>query len=127
MPPLKASDQFEIRKTLSFEAAHHLPGVPKGHKCGRLHGHSFKATFVLRGPLDAKIGWVSDFADVKAAVGPIIDDLDHFYLNEIKGLENPTSEVLARWIFERAQASVPGLYQVIIAETCTTESRYPVR
>ena len=119
--------EFEIRKTMSFEAAHRLPGVPEGHKCGRLHGHSFKVTFVVRGSLDSKIGWVLDFGDVKKAVKPILDQLDHYYLNEIKGLENPTSEVLSKWIFDQAELHVPGLYQIIVAETCTTESRYPIR
>ncbi len=119
--------EFEIRKTMSFEAAHLLPGVPKDHKCGRLHGHSFKVTFVVRGGLDAKVGWVVDYGDIKTAVTPIIDQLDHYYLNDIKGLENPTSEVLSKWIFDKAKGNVPGLFQVIVCETCTTESRYPIR
>lgn len=118
-------DQFEIRKSISFEAAHRLTGVPEGHKCARLHGHSFEATFIVRGPLDPKAGWVVDFGDVKAAVAPIIARLDHYYLNDIAGLENPTSEVLAKWIYDRAKKSIPRLHQVIVAETCTSESRYP--
>lgn len=119
--------EFEVLKTLTFEAAHRLPGVPAGHKCGRLHGHSFSATFVVRGPLHPEIGWVIDYGDIKAAVEPLVAELDHNYLNEVPGLENPTSEILARWLFERASVKVPGLYQVRVAETCTTESRFPVR
>src|SRR5688572_9004557 len=117
---LTIMSDFEIRKSMSFEAAHLLPGVPKGHKCGRLHGHSFKVTFVVRGGLDPKVGWVVDYGDVKKAVEPVIQQLDHFYLNEIKGLENPTSEVLSKWIFDKTEGAVPGLHQVIVAETCTT-------
>jgi 6-pyruvoyltetrahydropterin/6-carboxytetrahydropterin synthase len=120
-------DQFEIRKSITFEAAHRLPGVPEGHKCGRLHGHSFTATLVVRGPLDQKVGWIVDFGDIKTAVDPIVKQLDHYYLNDIAGLENPTSEVLCKWIYERAKKVVPQLYQVIVSETCTSESRYPVK
>ena len=118
---------YELRKTLNFESAHRLPHVPTGHKCGRLHGHSFQVTLIVRGPLDAKTGWVMDYTDIKNAAQPMIDQLDHNYLNDIKGLENPTSEVLAKWIFDHLQPKLKGLYQVIVSETCTTESRYPTR
>lgn len=119
--------EYELRKTLSFEAAHRLPFVPKGHKCGRLHGHSFQVTLIVRGPLGKKTGWVMDYTDIKEAAEPIMAQLDHNYLNDIKGLENPTSEVLARWIFDSLKSKIKGLYQVIVAETCTTECRYPIR
>ncbi|MGE0763687.1 MAG: 6-carboxytetrahydropterin synthase QueD [Bdellovibrionales bacterium] len=119
--------EYELRKTLTLEAAHLLPNVPAGHKCGRLHGHSFRVTLVVRGTLDDKTGWVMDYTDIKKAAQPLIDQLDHHYLNEIKGLENPTSEVLSKWIFEKLNNQLKGLYQVIVAETCTTESRYPTR
>ena len=118
---------YELRKTLSFESAHRLPHVPAGHKCGRLHGHSFKVTLILRGPLAGQSGWVVDYTEIKAAAQPLIDQLDHNYLNDIQGLENPTSEILAKWIFDKLSQKIKGLYQVIISETCTTESRFPVR
>ena len=89
---------MEIYKTFTFEAAHLLPNVPKGHKCERLHGHSFRVEFRVEGKIDEPRGWVMDFADVEAAFEPILAVLDHHYLNEIGGHENPTSEVLARWI-----------------------------
>lgn len=117
--------QFELRKTLSFESAHLLPNVPEGHKCGRLHGHSFQLTLIVRGPLDASTGWVMDYSDIKAAAQPLVDQLDHRYLNEIPGLENPTSEVIAKWVYERLKVRIPLLHQVAIHETCTTESRFP--
>lgn len=120
------SELFELRKTLTFEAAHRLPHVPEGHKCGRLHGHSFQVTLVVRGPLTQKLDWVIDYSDIKAAAKPLIDRLDHYYLNEIPGLENPTAEVLSKWIFEKLKSAIPQLAQVIVAETCTSESRYPV-
>lgn len=115
----------ELRKTLTFEAAHFLPHVPKGHKCGRLHGHSFSMTLVLRGEIDSKTGWLIDYADIKAAAKPVIDRLDHYYLNDIPGLENPTSEVIARWSYQQLKPSLPTLAQVVIGETCTTECHYP--
>ena len=117
---------FELRKILSFEAAHSLPHVPKGHKCGRLHGHSFRVTVLVRGNLNEKTGWVVDYADIKEATQPLIDQLDHYCLNDIEGLENPTSEVLAAWIYARLKERLPSLSQVIVSETCTSECRYPV-
>ena len=87
---------MELFKEFAFEAAHRLPNVPAGHKCGRLHGHSFKVEVRIRGPVDPKTGWVRDFSEVKEAFRPLMDRLDHYYLNEIEGLDNPTSEVLAR-------------------------------
>src|SRR5688500_12723194 len=89
----------EIRKTFSFEAAHRLPHLDSSHKCARLHGHSFRVTLVVRGELVKGLDWVMDFGEIKKAFSPILDQLDHRYLNEIPGLENPTSEVLARWIY----------------------------
>ncbi len=117
---------FELRKTLTFESAHKLNGLPAGHKCGRLHGHSFKATLVVQGPLNEGQHWVVDYADIKKAAAPIIDQLDHNYLNEIPGLENPTAENICRWIFNNIKPRLSQLVQVIVSETCTSESRYPI-
>ena len=115
---------MEIYKQFTFEAAHRLPNVPPGHKCARLHGHSFDVTVHVRGPLSAREGWVMDFADLKAAVKPIIEELDHFYLNDIAGLENPTSEVIARWIWRRLVSTLSGLSQIVVRETCTSGCVY---
>ena len=115
---------MEIYKTFTFEAAHRLPNVPPGHKCARLHGPSFQVTVHVQGPLLAHAGWVMDFADLKAVVKPLIEELDHAYLNEIPGLENPTSEVIARWIWRRLTASLTGLRQIVVRETCTSGCVY---
>jgi len=115
---------MEIYKEFHFEAAHRLPNVPDGHKCARLHGHSFQARIVLRGAVGAHSGWVMDFADLKQAFAPLYEQLDHHYLNEIPGLENPTSENIARWIWERLQPELPLLYSVEIRETCTSGCVY---
>jgi 6-pyruvoyltetrahydropterin/6-carboxytetrahydropterin synthase len=109
---------------LSFEAAHRLPNVPDGHKCARLHGHSFRFEVHVEGPVDPHTGWVMDFGDVRAACRPVVDALDHRYLNEIEGLDNPTSERLAAWIWERLVPTVPGLVEVVVRETCTSGCRY---
>ncbi|RIK40748.1 MAG: 6-carboxytetrahydropterin synthase QueD [Chloroflexi bacterium] len=115
---------MELFKEFMFEAAHRLPNVPPGHKCARLHGHSFKVTIHVEGDVDPHTGWVIDFAEIKAAFQPLYDQLDHYYLNEIDGLENPTSEVLARWIWTRLKPTLPALSQVTIHETCTSGCRY---
>ncbi len=115
---------MEIFKTFSFEAAHKLPNVPDGHKCRRLHGHSWRVTLYVEGPLDAKLGWVKDFGDIKKAFKPVFDTLDHYYLNDIPGLENPTSEILAIWIWDRLKPALPFLSKVEIHETCTSGCAY---
>ena len=114
----------EIFKELSFEAAHLLPNVPAGHKCGRLHGHSFRVVVHVEGEVDATTGWVMDFAALKAVVAPVVDELDHRYLNELPGLENPTSERLAEWIWARISERLPGLVAVTVRETCTSGCTY---
>lgn len=111
-------------KEFQFEAAHRLPHVPEGHKCGRLHGHSFLVRLEITGEVDAHTGWVMDFAELKAAFKPLYDRLDHHYLNEIPGLENPTSEVLAKWIWDHMKPRLPLLSAVMIKETCTAGCTY---
>lgn len=113
-----------IYKQFSIEAAHHLPNVPEGHKCRRLHGHSFQVTIYVGDTLDEQKGWIMDFADIKTAFKPIFEQLDHYYLNEINGLENPTSENLARWIWQRLKPNLPELRQIEIKETCTSGCIY---
>jgi 6-pyruvoyltetrahydropterin/6-carboxytetrahydropterin synthase len=115
---------MEIFKEFSIEAAHWLPNVPEGHKCKRLHGHSFHIEIHVAGPLDARLGWVMDFADLKAAFQPIEEAIDHRCLNDIPGLENPTSENLARWIWQRLKPELALLSQVVVRETCTSGCVY---
>jgi 6-pyruvoyltetrahydropterin/6-carboxytetrahydropterin synthase len=109
-----------IFKEFSFEAAHRLPHVAPTHKCSRLHGHSFRVEIHVGGEVDPAMGWIVDFADIKGAFQPLWERLDHHYLNEVEGLENPTSEVLAQWIADRILPSLPGLRRVVVRETCTS-------
>jgi 6-pyruvoyltetrahydropterin/6-carboxytetrahydropterin synthase len=115
---------MEIFKEFTFEAAHRLPHVPEGHKCARLHGHSYRVSIHIDAPVGSESGWVRDFADLSCAMSPILGRLDHYYLNEIEGLENPTSEVLARWIWERLTRTLPELSEVVVRETCTSGCTY---
>jgi 6-pyruvoyltetrahydropterin/6-carboxytetrahydropterin synthase len=109
----------ELRKTFQFEAAHHLPHLPRTHKCRRLHGHSFTAEIVVAGECDPRLGWLLDYADITRAFKPLWEQLDHRYLNEVSGLRNPTSEQIAAWIWRRLKPRLPSLTEVIVAETCT--------
>jgi 6-pyruvoyltetrahydropterin/6-carboxytetrahydropterin synthase len=115
---------MDIFKIFTLEAAHRLPHVPEGHKCARLHGHSFKVEIHLSGDIGTSTGWVMDFSDVKAAFQPLYDQLDHHYLNEIEGLENPTSERLSIWIWDRLKPVLAQLSEVVVHETCTSGCRY---
>ena len=115
---------MELRKTFQFEAAHLLPHLPEKHKCRRLHGHSFKAEIAVEGDCNSTLGWVIDYADITAAFKPLWEQLDHHYLNEIDGLENPTSENVAVWIWERLKPNLPLLTAVEVAETCTARCVY---
>jgi len=115
---------MEIYKEFTFEAAHLLPHVPAGHKCGRLHGHSFYVRIYVSDTLDPYTGWIMDFADLKTAFKPIYDRLDHYYLNDIPGLENPTSENLAVWIWNELKPQLLQLSKIEIKETCTSGCIY---
>jgi 6-pyruvoyltetrahydropterin/6-carboxytetrahydropterin synthase len=115
---------MEIFKEFSIEAAHWLPNVPEGHKCRRLHGHSFHIEIHVEGAVDEKRGWVMDFSDIKAAFKPIHDQIDHRCLNDVQGLENPTSENLARWIWSHLLPALPSLSKVVVRETCTSGCIY---
>lgn len=111
-------------KDFTFESAHRLPHVPKSHKCSRLHGHSFRVRIEITGEIDPHTGWIMDFADLSATLKPILERLDHYYLNDIPGLENPTSEILAQWIWRELKPQLPVLSGVIIKETCIAGCTY---
>jgi len=115
---------MEIYKDITFEAAHLLPNLPDDHKCRRLHGHSFMVRVTLDGPVNKKVGWVEDFAEIKKAFSPIYDQLDHHYLNDVEGLENPTSENLARWIWNKLIGQLKYLSAIEVKETCTSGCVY---
>ena len=113
-----------IEKTFTFDSAHFLPHVPQGHKCGRMHGHSFRVTIVVQGDPDPTMGWIMDFSDLKSIFKPIYNRLDHHLLNDLPGLENPTSENIAVWIWEQLKPLLPTLYKIRIEETCTSACEY---
>ena len=113
-----------LTKQFHFEAAHHLPTFPPGHKCRRLHGHSFRFDVIVEGEVDADRGYLIDYGQIKALVEPLVKQLDHYYLNEIEGLSNPTSENLAHWIWHRLIPCLAGLSAIVVHETCTSSCEY---
>ena len=116
--------RVELSKSFTFEAAHSLPTFPEGHKCRRLHGHSFRVEVFVAGEVDERSGYLVDYGEIKAACEPVRKQLDHYHLNEIAGLENPTAENLARWIWERLAPALPALAAVRVHETCTSGCEY---
>ena len=115
---------MEIFKEFTFEAAHRLPHVPPGHIDAHPEGVTVEAPALVAGPVAEAQGWILDFADLSAAFAPLHAQLDHHYLNEVPGLENPTSERLAVWIWERLAPTLPGLSRVRVRETCTSGCEY---
>ncbi|MGN6366841.1 MAG: 6-carboxytetrahydropterin synthase QueD [Phycisphaerae bacterium] len=115
---------MELTKEFRFEAAHSLPCVPEGHKCGRLHGHSFRVEVTIRGAVNPETGWLMDFGELKEKFRPLEEQLDHRFLNEVEGLENSTSENIARWIWKRLKPEVPVLWQITVHETCSSKCVY---
>ena len=116
--------RVSLTKTIDFESAHFLPCFPEGHKCRRLHGHSFKADVIVEGEVDPARGYLIDFGELKAVLRPLQDRLDHHLLNDIEGLENPTAEMLARWIYDQVKPQMPLLSRVRVRETCTSAAEY---
>ncbi len=114
----------ELSRKYNFSAAHYLPKAPDGHKCRRLHGHSYEIEIAVRGEVDRETGWLVDYGDIDAQVEPIVAKLDHRTLNEVYGLENATSEILCGWLWERLQGRLSGLYRVTVAETCAAACHY---
>jgi 6-pyruvoyltetrahydropterin/6-carboxytetrahydropterin synthase len=113
-----------LTREFRFEAAHLLPRAPEGHKCRRLHGHSFRVDVTVEGEVDPATGWFLDYGVIGGQVDPVRRQLDHTYLNEIQGLENPTSEHLARWIWERLKPDLPALTRIVVHETCESSCAY---
>jgi 6-pyruvoyltetrahydropterin/6-carboxytetrahydropterin synthase len=116
--------RVELHREYRFEAAHRLPRLPPSHKCYRLHGHSYRFEVALEGEVDPRTGFLVDFGDVDVLVAPLVAILDHYYLNEVEGLENPTSEVLAVWLWQRLRPKLPALRAVTVAETCDARCTY---
>ena len=118
-------------KIYNFSASHFLPNVQDGHKCKRLHGHNYTVEVEIRGEMNPTSGWVQDFGEIDDNMKPIIKKLDHYHLNDIDGLGNPTAEVLAGWIME--QYPIMNVYRVRVwetdrcwAEVVNTEGKWPV-
>ncbi len=116
--------RVELTREYRFEAAHRLPMVPPDHKCHRMHGHSFRVEITLAGEVDPASGWLLDFADVTSCVAPVVRELDHRALNDVPGLENPTSEMLCAWLWRRLAPALPGLAAITVHETCTARCTY---
>lgn len=116
--------KVKLIKSFGFEAAHDLPTFPDGHKCRRLHGHSFRFDVVVEGEVDPAKGYLVDYGDIKKVAEPLVKQLDHYYLNDIEGLSNPTSENLAKWLWDRLHPLIPMLSAIIVYETCTTTCEY---
>jgi len=116
--------RVRLSKTFRFEAAHSLPTFPDGHKCRRLHGHSFRFDVIVEGNVEAAKGYLIDYGDIKRTVDPIVKRLDHYYLNEIEGLTNPTSEVIAKWLWDHIKPSLPLLATIIVHETCSSSCEF---
>jgi 6-pyruvoyltetrahydropterin/6-carboxytetrahydropterin synthase len=113
-----------LTKDFTFEAAQTLPNVPAGHKCGRMHGHSFKVEVSIEGEVDPGLGWIYDHSRISRAMEPLLEMMDHAYLNDIEGLENPTIENMAAWLWRRLEAECPGLCEIVIHETPTARCVY---
>lgn len=116
--------QAELIRTFRFEAAHALPHTPEGHKCRGVHGHGYRVDIHVTGPVDPHAGWVMDFGTIKAAVAPVIDRLDHTMLNDIPGLANCTSELIAKYIWDHAKPALPELSAVTVWESESSRAVY---
>ncbi len=113
-----------LTKTFRFEAAHRLPTFPEGHKCRRLHGHSFRFDVNVAGEVDPQLGYLMDYGQIKRVADPVVKRLDHYDLNEIEGLSNPTSENLAQWLWNQLRPHLPQLESIVVYETCTSACEY---
>ena len=113
-----------LERSYRFEAAHFLPKVPPGHKCARMHGHSYLVEIAIEGEVDPELGWLVDFAEIDEHATPLVRQLDHQVLNELEGLANPTSELLAAWWWRRLAPGLPQLCEVAVSETPTSRCVY---
>lgn len=115
---------MEIFREFTFDAAHRLDHLPEGHKCARVHGHTYRLTVFVNGALDPDLGWIVDFAEVKRLTNEVIDTLDHHFLNEVEGLEQPTTELICVWIWDRLKPKLPGLCRLKLWENQNSGCTY---
>ncbi len=120
----RARMRTRLERMYRFEAAHFLPKVPDGHKCARMHGPSYQIEVVIEGEVDPARGWVMDFADIDERCMPLVKTLDHHVLNEIDGLDNPTSELLALWWWKKLSSVLPEIVEIVVSETPTSRCVY---
>ena len=113
-----------VYKKFTIESARSLPNLPNSHPCKKIHGHSFKIIIYIEGKIDTKTGFVIDFHDIEKAFNPLKIKLDHAYLNNIEGLNNPSSENMCKWIWEKLKIKLPGLLKIEIKETNSTGCIY---
>jgi 6-pyruvoyltetrahydropterin/6-carboxytetrahydropterin synthase len=111
---------MEIFKQFTFDSAHFLPNVPPEHKCRNMHGHTYRLVVYIEGKTDKNLGWVMDFSDVKHVIDPIVDMVDHHVLNDLPGLENPTCENIAIWLWDQIKPQLPALSKIELHETPTS-------
>jgi len=111
-------------KSFGFEAAHYLPSFPDGHKCRRMHGHSFRVDVIVEGDIPENRHYLIDYGEIKQVTEPLRKQLDHYCLNEIEGLDNPTSEMIAKWLWDRIKPQLPLLAEIHVHETCTSKCEY---
>ena len=122
MNPTDSPAELELVTNFTFEASHQLPHAPEHSKCRRMHGHSWKAEIHVSGPVDPATGWVIDYDEIQRACEPVHDALDHRHLNDV--VDNPTSEMIAVWIWEQLAPTIPLLCRVVVHETCTARCAY---
>lgn len=115
---------MQIFKQFSFDSAHFLPYVPDGHKCKEIHGHTYRVIVYVEGALEKQLDWVMDFAEIKKVIDPIVKSIDHKLLNNISGLENPTCEIIAVWLWNKIKPDVPLLTKIELHETPTSGAVY---
>ena len=113
-----------LTKSLTFEAAHWLPTFPEGHKCRRIHGHSFRVDIIVTGDVPEDDGYLIDYGQIKRAAQSVVDQLDHRLLNDIDGLTNPTAEHIAKWLYDRIRPQLPQLTAIRVHETPTSTAEY---
>ncbi len=111
-------------RSFRFESAHFLPKVPEGHKCARTHGHSYEVELTVEGEVDPELGWVLDFSVLSQHMAPLVAQVDHRLLNDLEGLDNPTTEVFVKWFWDRLKGKLPDLVEIAISETPSTRCIY---
>lgn len=115
---------MKLYRAFTFDSAHRLPNLPPTHRCSNLHGHTYRAEIHVESELVPGYDWVVDFGDIKAIVEPVVKELDHCYLNEIPGLENPTSENICKWLWSRIHPKLPILTKIVVQESPDSAAIY---